>query len=263
MRDPGPVRGVLPGRRPLAGQVHRRLTPESALIAEHVAHFWWVAWDLRGKPPFDAQTLPHPTVHVVYEGTKAEAIGVPRGRFARKLTGKGHVFGIKFRPAMAQQWLSDSMARVTGRRFAPSLLFGAAVARELARVARSATNLLECSRAAEALLAVEAPAPADENVALRDLVERMAGDPGLTRVEQVAELAGVDVRTLQRRFLRLVGVSPKWVLQRYRLHEAAAQLAELRSLAEVAAAAGYFDQAHFARDFRAVVGVAPSAYLAK
>lgn len=57
-------------------------------------------------------------------------------------------------------------------------------------------------------------------------------------------------------------MSPKWVIQRYRLHEAAAQLTSGRppTLAALAAALGYFDQAHFARDFKSIVGAAPSAY---
>ena len=69
-------------------------------------------------------------------------------------------------------------------------------------------------------------------------------------------------RTLQRLFARYVGVSPKWVLRRYRLHEAAAALAreQDRPWAEVAAELGYFDQSHFIRDFTAAIGLTPVAY---
>jgi len=99
-------------------------------------------------------------------------------------------------------------------------------------------------------------------VLLRDLVERMAADPTLVRVEDVAALAGVGVRALERSFRAYVGVTPKWVIGRYRLHEAAAQLAAARApnLAELAQRLGYFDQAHFIRDFKAVVGRSPGRY---
>jgi AraC-like DNA-binding protein len=52
------------------------------------------------------------------------------------------------------------------------------------------------------------------------------------------------------------------VLQRYRLHEAAARLAEGASgtWAEVAVELGYFDQSHFIRDFTRAVGMTPVAY---
>jgi AraC-like DNA-binding protein len=73
-------------------------------------------------------------------------------------------------------------------------------------------------------------------------------DRTITRVDQVCARFDVKPRTLQRLFQRYVGVSPKWVLRRYRLHEAAARLAEGTSgtWAEVAAELGYFDQPHFA-----------------
>jgi AraC-like DNA-binding protein len=72
----------------------------------------------------------------------------------------------------------------------------------------------------------------------------------------------LNKRTLQRLFARYVGVSPKWVIQRYRLHEAAERLAagELIHQAELALDLGYSDQAHFVRDFKSIVGVSPAAY---
>jgi AraC-like DNA-binding protein len=70
---------------------------------------------------------------------------------------------------------------------------------------------------------------------------------------------------MQRLFREYVGVSPKWVLQRYRLHEAAARLAEGTpgTWAAVAADLGYSDQSHFIRDFTRAVGLTPGAYAAE
>ena len=65
-----------------------------------------------------------------------------------------------------------------------------------------------------------------------------------------------------RQFTRYVGVSPKWVIQRYRLHEALERLergAEVDRV-ELALTLGYFDQAHFVRDFKRFVGVSPGDY---
>ena len=74
---------------------------------------------------------------------------------------------------------------------------------------------------------------------------------------------GVNKRTLQRLFAKYVGVSAKWVIQRYRLHEAAERLGgdEDVDLAALALELGYADQAHFARDFRAMVGRPPAAFV--
>ena len=74
---------------------------------------------------------------------------------------------------------------------------------------------------------------------------------------------GVGVRTLQRLFDETVGVSPKWVIQRYRLHEAAARMAAAAAIdwADIALELGYADQAHFIRDFRKLVGRSPADYV--
>ncbi len=103
----------------------------------------------------------------------------------------------------------------------------------------------------------------DEQVALvSSVVERIAADRTITRVAELAEQIGVSQQTLQRLFGQYVGVSPKWVIQRYRLIEAADQLAQRADidLPGLAQALGYFDQAHFINDFRATVGDTPAAY---
>jgi AraC-like DNA-binding protein len=95
-----------------------------------------------------------------------------------------------------------------------------------------------------------------------DIVAALLHDRTISRVDDVTERFGITPRTLQRLFQRYVGVSPKWVLRRYRLHEAAAVLAreQHRPWAEVAADLGYFDQSHFIRDFTAAIGITPVAY---
>ena len=69
-------------------------------------------------------------------------------------------------------------------------------------------------------------------------------------------------RRLQRLFSAYVGIGPKWVIQRCRLIEAAERLAEGAELdsAALAQELGYFDQAHFIRDFRGIVGRPPADY---
>ena len=90
----------------------------------------------------------------------------------------------------------------------------------------------------------------------------MLDDRSLLKVAQVEEKCGVGTRSLQRLFERYVGVSPKWVLSRYRMHDVVTDLdaGYGGSLADLAAKYGWFDQAHFTREFTDLVGVPPSAY---
>jgi AraC-like DNA-binding protein len=256
-----PVRGVLELDAPKGQMRHRRLSPSIGL-ADSIAHHWSVSWAL--DAPFTASTVPHPSVHLLFEeregSRRAEIAGVQTGRFERELSGRGAVFGIKFRPAAFQPLLGRALSELTDRVIPLTDLFG-----DKGRACSDAIfEELDFDRqvaAAEEFLAPLLRPLEDEICCDRDLVERMAVDRSILRVDQIAAAAGVEVRTLQRRFRRNVGVSPKWVIQRYRLHEAAERLkARPTSLADMAAALGYADQAHFARDFQQIVGCSPGAY---
>jgi AraC-like DNA-binding protein len=256
----GPPRGILHASDHLKHFHHARYAP-SADVGFFVAHLWVVSWDLRGQPPFVSATLPHPSVHIVFEPGRREVGGVNPGRFQRRLTGKSRAFGIKFRPGAFEPFLGKSVATLTNKIVGIRSLFGPE-GTALRDAILAEPDEATCVRLSEEFLRARLPAPSAEVAAIRDLVERLAVDRDLTRVEQAAQLLNTDTRQLQRLFRRYVGVSPKWVIQRYRLHEAAEQLrsTEPPDLAELAVRLGYFDQAHFARDFKRVIGQSPGQY---
>ena len=90
----------------------------------------------------------------------------------------------------------------------------------------------------------------------------MVADRSLLKVEDACRALGHDIRSLQRLFQKEVGIGPKDVLRRYRLIEAAERLAREPELtgASLAGELGYADQAHFIRDYKAVIGVPPEVY---
>jgi AraC-like DNA-binding protein len=115
---------------------------------------------------------------------------------------------------------------------------------------------------AEAFLLQQLPPPEPHVARVSVLLARIAQDTAIVSVEDVLTLSGLNKRGLQRLFQKYVGISPKWVIQRYRLHEAIAQVQAGKALSWTALALelGYFDQAHLVRDFRQLVGMAPGLY---
>ena len=256
-----PARGIL--RQP-PGVEHRRVLPSESLAAL-IEHHWWVRWSV--PEPMSTETLPHPTVHIVFEqqgsrSLRAELFGVTTGRFVKELRGSGYAFGVKFRPAAHVALLDGDSRALTDRVTPLAALFGRPAARLRAAIARAA-DLDACVELAEAFVLAHARELPADAARFRDLVERISQDRQVLRVEDAARLVGLDVRTLQRRFRKWVGVSPKWVIQRYRMHEAAESLKEPEppALAELAMRLGYYDQAHFSREFKAVVGTAPREFM--
>jgi AraC-like DNA-binding protein len=205
--------------------------------------------------------LPHPCVNLVFDKGHLMIAGVGRERFSYELADRGRVFGVKFRPGAFQPFLGAPVSRLTDRTVPAAEVWGAAaVTLESALSAASAED--DLVEAAETFLRGRRPAP-DPNVELvGSVVRALLHDRTISRVEDVAQRSGLSTRSLQRLFQRYVGVTPKWVLRRYRLHEAAARLAAGTSAtwAEVATELGYFDQSHFIRDFAAAVGCTPVEY---
>ena len=87
---------------------------------------------------------------------------------------------------------------------------------------------------------------------------------GLARVDDLAAVAGVSARQLQRQFAVHVGLSPKRFLRVLRFQQVLAALREpsatAANWADVAAQHGFYDQAHFINDFKHFTGETPGAW---
>jgi AraC-like DNA-binding protein len=239
---------------------HARYVPEAPLD-QSLEHFWSVSWRLPPGEQVVRQTLPHPAFHVIVEEGAARVSGVARARFTRVLEGEGRVFGAKFWPGAFRGLLAASAATLTDRVVPFSDVVGAARAGRYGRAIQAAPDDHARVDVASRFFLELLPTPPADGALLQRLVQAAATDRSITTVEDLRARSGMHLRELQRWFRDAVGVSPKWVIQRYRLHEALAALEQRRStVAQLAAELGYADQAHFARDFKRLVGVAPSAY---
>jgi len=258
--DVGKPRGILKSKTTPGNFHHSRLKPSTEL-AHFIEHFWIVRWAIAGSEPHIAETLPHPSVHIVFEESRSEILGVVTGKFRRYLRGSGRVFGIKFRPGAFYPFLGAPVSEITDRTLNLSDVFGA-VSLAFRDALLAEKDERKCVEIAEEFFYQRLPERDAAIERIRDVVETIAIDREITRVEQVASMLGLSLRPSQRTFRKYIGVTPKWVIQRYRLHEAAEQLAsdQPADLTELALQLGYFDQAHFARDFKKVVGRAPGEY---
>jgi len=278
-------RGVL---RPDLAATHFRLGRHapSDVLAPFVDYYWIPRWDLRGKPPYEQAILPHPNVNLVFEASGAGIFGVDRRLFTRTLSGRGLALGVRFRAGGFRPFWQAPISQLTDRVVPAARLFGPRVERARqaimgdlgadsgtgGRATDSGTDSGADSGAddarmigyAEALLGSVLPErdPLAEQVAA--LVSRITDDPGLRRVDQLSASSGLTARSLQRLFADYVGVSPKWVMRRARLHEAAerADSGEPVDWALLASDLGYADQSHLTRDFTVTIGVPPSRYAA-
>jgi AraC-like DNA-binding protein len=262
---PAPVeqdaRGIV---APEAGLTRFRLDRDapSPRTARFVDRYWLVTWDLRGQPSHTQHVFAHPAVNISVESWGPALVnGVTTQMGTRTLMGTGWAFGAMFRPAGFRPLLGRSMSSITDQ----VLPLESIVETDLAHaVGRAAPDLPAMAAAVDEILAELLPADEQASEATTALVERVAVDPAVVRVEALAAEAGCTSRQLQRRFADHVGLSPKAVVCRYRLYEAAerARGGDRVDWAAVAAELGYTDQAHLSRDFTASFGLPPGRYVA-
>jgi len=262
--------------------------PPAPALAGLIEFFWVVCYQLPEGLVYSQQVITHPCVNVsIAHGQveddgqprplEATLTGVTRHLYTRRIAGSGWGVAAKSTPGGFGAFIAGPVADLTDRVVPLGTILGLDEAALIAEIA---------SAGSEAPIASAGPGPAGVTVlesCLTELIE--AADPDRKRAAlEVAEIAalaekdrsirkladlaaasGIGSRTLQRLFHEYVGISPTWVLRRYRLLDAAETVrhGQLVVWAQVAADLGYSDQAHLVRDFRAAVGTTPAAYAAQ
>jgi AraC-like DNA-binding protein len=257
----GRARGMLRRHLPAGKMRHARRRPADDL-AFWIAHYWMIRWDLRGCEPYVAESLPHPNIHVIFESTGSVVAGVQTHMFSRVLEGQSQVFGIKFKPGGFRPFLKFSTSKLADRIVPAGSVLGKDV-NTLEVILLSSREDDEKVEAANAFFRARMPKKRDATIEVaRGIVARILEEPDIKTVDDLVDRIGIGKRSLQRMFNEYVGVSPKWVIRRYRLHELVERFnsKDEPHWAELALELGYFDQAHLINDFRSITGYSPTEY---
>lgn len=242
----------------------QRFEPGSEL-KPFIEHYWTVTYNLPPGLSHTQQVLSYPNLHLAFEqdeqGQRALLYGVPLRPFERKLQGSGRVLGIKFRAGGFQPFWGQNVSELTGKVVRIGEIWGSEVDNWTDKILGSSDELAMAAQA-EAYLCTLLPARDALAEQADEVVRTIHEQRDIVLVESLSKHTGISIRQLQRMFRKYVGVTPKWVIKRFRLQEAAELLEQNAqvSYAELAAQLGYFDQAHFIKDFKSLLGQSPSAY---
>lgn len=235
-----------------------RVRPRESL-RPYIDYLWLVRWHT--AEPHRQQVVPQPRIHLAAEDGRLLVHGVNRAPFSRTLRGDGHVLGAAFHAGGFRPLLRSSVRALAGRVVPAGEVLGVDDAPVAARVL-SETDSDAIVDTFEGYLDRIAPEPDPVAAEVTRLVAYAERTRTLTRAGDLAEYAGVSLRTLQRQFTEYVGIGPKWVIQRFRLLDAAraAHGGGRVDWAELAVELGFSDQAHLTRLFTRVVGTPPASY---
>jgi AraC-like DNA-binding protein len=268
-----PQRGLV--RRPAtADAFSTRRFPPGPDLAPWIAHFWTVTWDRGDAEPLESSVISFPAMHLTVEWGDPGVVrhghpmpatlvhGLISRVFRVSLTGRGGVAGARFRADGFHAWSGLEAAGLTDLVVPAADLLGAEIGTLHVGLGPDTDPDEQLGRLRRAL---QLWRPVDEPSGVGAVVDLMARDPGLVRVDQVARSVALSERTLQRRFRREIGIGPKWVLSRFRLQEAALALERDPDvdLGALAPQLGFYDQSHLTNTFVEMLGETPAAYAAR
>lgn len=94
-------------------------------------------------------------------------------------------------------------------------------------------------------------------------VSKIKENRGQITIRELQRSLHISERSLERKFLQHIGISPKLFLRINRFQNALSQIRcqDYDKLSDVAFDNDYADQSHFLRDFKAFTGLAPLQYL--
>jgi AraC-like DNA-binding protein len=258
---PTPALGVLHTKD---GAQRFRLTriQPCAELAPFVKHYWIVAWNLADGEEYDQLVVPNPCVNLVVEPGKTACFAPGVTTFSYRLKGAGCVFGVKFHPGGFYPFIRAPISSYRGTPIPANEVLGLS-GRELEEAVLSRKDEQAMAEEMERLLLCRLPESDSQVQFLREVVEHICNDRGLTKVDLLCAHMDMNKRTVQRMFDQYIGVSPKWVIRLYRIQEAAERLdnGTYGELVQLAMDLGYHDQAHFIKDFKNVTGQTPEEYL--
>ena len=259
------ARAHLKDPRDASHTIHRY--PAAPDLADLMERYWIPVWSVPPGREAPQRVLRYPVCQVVVAHDYARFYGVEHGLSTITLTGEGWAVGCMLTPAAGALLAGTSLAAFTDRAVDLTEILGEVGARLTARVREAMTpdpsspdSHGVATEAFDEVLRAHLPID-DEGRLVNRVVAFVEQNSDVLRVEQVRAEFGLTERALQRLVQRRIGLTPKWLIQRRRLQEAAGRLRERSgSLAEVAAVLGYADQPHFVRDFARVVGMTPGAF---
>ena len=250
-----------------AGVMLGRVRPQSTRLARYVQEIGV----LRGRSdeaPWHLAKLPDGTATILlrvldtagHEGDLS--VSGPRTRaLFKRVRPAPLALHVRFRPGGLAPFRGVPVDAITDRIVHAHELWGSdgAALRDTLLAARSDEQRVRLVESALLERAARTPEPIRARLARRAMA--VLSDPTRpVRVDALASTLGVSDRHLRRAFAQTVGLGPKTFARMARLQRALGRMRSTSTWTEIAADAGYYDQAHMIAEFRDLLGMTPAAF---
>lgn len=250
-------------------------------LSDFVDLFW--SYEGHGPPRAKERCLPTGTMELVvdlredelrvYDGRDHEQFrsfrtalicGAHSVPFVIDTASQASIMGVHFKPGGAFPFFKLPAEELRNAHLSLETLWGAKAVELRDRLLEAETPEARFRVLERALLA-RAFRSLTRHPAVAFALKKFGDVPHSRTVSDVSDRTGLSRRRFIRVFSEEVGLTPKRFCRVRRFQEALRLIEGEQRLdwGEIALGCGYFDQAHFIRDFRAFSGLAPTAYLAR
>lgn len=201
----------------------------------------------------------HPARETVFDD--AWVTGLHETAFITASGGRAWLCGARFTVEGAYRFLGVAPREIANTLVHLDTLHGSSATRLVDEIRTAATADLRLSILGDYIIE-QAARNCRWDVAVAWALNRISASHGCVPVASIAREIGWSRKHLHRRFVDQVGIAPKSCAKVARFHSAllALESVEEERLASTAQRLGYFDQAHLAREFRAIAGLTITEY---
>lgn len=251
--------------------IYDQIVPDT-LLGKIIKSVWWI--DSEGDAAIETQKIvpdgyPEFIIHfgdtfeINISGrweTQAKFLlaGQIRKHFHLRNTGVAKMLGVKFQPTAVYALFGLDMSELIDDVIAVDKMHGRLF--ELAEELSKCIGFEACKSLIEQWFKTRAIQSSDLSPVDRAVQELIATN-GNVRLNQLYEELGVSERTLERQFKKTIGLSPKFYSRIIRFTYIFDQIKLGKEpWLDITYDSGYYDQAHFIKNFKEFTGESPSAY---
>jgi len=203
---------------------------------------------------------------LIYEGKSIYHTGFMDGIHTktRQMSMTGHVdaIGIRFNPGGASRFFSTPLSEISNSNInLHDLAMGQLI--ESCQEEREINPENDILKFVDNLLAKRLVEPLSSEPLIQHIANKIKNNNGKSTIAEVINDIGKSDRQIERLFKGSIGMTPKQYARTIRMENARLLLKNrnLQSLTEIGEMAGFYDQAHFIREFRAIIGLSPTDYI--
>jgi AraC-like DNA-binding protein len=238
----------------------RRYFPSSSFLGL-IEQFWFVNWDLKVGDSHIQTNLPDPNFHLILDNRKLKLMGPISKTYSYEMAGSGDILGIKFALGALSAYLELPLLSYIDKEIDFQQLVDFDVDVLVSKLLEMKSDELKIDMLQTHLTPL-AIISSPELLRVRELVNLIQNNPEISKVEHLSEKSNLSIRTIQRCFKHYLGLSPKWLIRKYRLHQALELLENPDvNILDVVEWLGYVDQSHLIRDFKEMIGVTPNNHI--